>query len=498
MPTRISRREFLRTAALLAAGGGLAGCASIDDRIATAADRPVPWPAVNPSTFEQLNRLTFGPKAQEMAHAAEIGMQAWIEEQLAPEGIDDLGADLRTRRFSTLDLRAADLAAISDRLFDNLDRDTVPEQLRQATLLRQVYSRRQLLEVMVDFWTDHFNISVDKGDCFFLKTVDDRQVIRKHAMGNFGDLLRASAHSPAMLVYLDNQSNRKGAPNENYARELMELHTLGVEAGYTQTDVMELARCLTGWTVKDHFWRGDFTFDRRVHDDGSKAVLGLRIEPAGQAEAERVLDALATHPSAARFIARKLIRRFICEDPPPDLVEKVSAVFTQTRGDIRSTLHKLLLEGWPDIAPKFKRPAHFVVSALRILDARTDGGEPIRDYLKRMGQPYFGWPTPDGFPDRSEAWSGNLMPRWQFSYDLAQGGLAGTDIDLAELMREAEVERPDSMVDRLSTLLLGSPLSREMRRGLLHAIETLDSVDEAEMPRLILAAILASPAFQWR
>lgn len=494
----LTRRGFIRLAALLAVGGGVSGCAAAYDRLAPDLNASVPWPDLNPTILAHLNRLTFGPTARERSRAEEIGLRAWIEEQLAPETINDIGAELRLRRYSTLDMSAADLAAISDKLFDNVDRLTIPTQLRQATLIRQVYSRRQLLEMMVEFWTDHFNISVDKGDCFFLKTVDDRQVIRRHAMGNFRELLMASAHSPAMLIYLDNQSNQKVAPNENYARELMELHTLGVSRGYTQADVMELARCLTGWTVKRHFWRGDFTFDSDLHDDGPKQVLGMHIEPAGEAETEQILDALAAHPSTARFIAHKLIRRFIREYPPFDLVEAIADVFLETGGDIRSTLHALLLDGWGDMQPKFKRPANFVVSALRQLNAHTDGGQSIQEHLKRMGQPYFGWPTPDGYPDRSDAWSGSLMPRWQFAFDLAHSGLTGTEIDIAELVDSANGIGPESLIDKFGVLLLGAPLPAAIRSVLLESIGGQGMIDTEEMPRLVLASILASPAFQWR
>ena len=498
MPRSLNRREFIRLAGLIAASTGVAGCASVYDRLAPAPGSWTPWPIAGSSTFSHLNRMTYGPRSEERAAADDAGIEAWIEEQLAPESLDDPSADLRLRRFTTLDLPSDVLADLSDRIFDNVDRFTVPDQLRQATLIRQVYSRRQLLEVMVEFWTDHFNISVEKGDCFFLKTVDDREVIRRHALGNFGELLWASAHSPAMLVYLDNQSNRKGSPNENYARELMELHSLGVSGGYTQADVMELARCLTGWTVKEHFWRGEFTFNSQFHDAGPKRVLGEAIDPLGQIEAERVLDVLSIHPSTAHFIAAKLARRFIAEDPPPGLVDLVAGVFKQTNGDIRSVLRALLMNGLEFVQPKFKRPSHFVVSALRILNARTDGGEAIQRYLKRMGQPYFAWPTPDGYPDRSEAWSGNLLPRWQFAYDLAHGALSHTTVDLPGLVQAAGPGDPASLVDRMSTLLLGQPLPPTTKRALLDSVERAGAIDDEGTPSLLLAAILASPAFQWR
>src|SRR5688572_27691496 len=293
----LSRRDFLKLSGLVATSTALSACSpSIFQRVA---GKPslLAWAPLNGVDFLALNRLSFGLRTAERARFEQIGLQAWVEEQLAPESIDDFDCDLQLKSFDTLTMKAQDLADLSNKLFEELDKQTIPDELRRATLLRQVYSRRQLFEVMAEFWSDHFNITTEKGDCYYLKTVDDREVIRKHALGSFRDLLWASAHSPAMLVYLDNQVNHKGAPNENYARELMELHTLGVQGGYSQQDVMELARALTGWTVKPNFWRGQFKFDAGQHDPGLKRVLGLTLEPAGQAEAEQVLEVLAAHPS---------------------------------------------------------------------------------------------------------------------------------------------------------------------------------------------------------
>ncbi len=346
----LSRRDLLRLSGYFAAGAALSGCGPLYRELASLQAAPQGWLPPDPAggsstTFQALSRLTFGPSLEERQHVAEIGLEAWIEEQLAPELLEDTAASLLVRQLGTLSLDANELVALSDELFDVQDRQTVPTQLRQATLLRQVHSRRQLNEVMVEFWTDHFNVSVDKGDCWFLKTVDDREVIRPHALESFRDLLWASAHSPAMLVYLDNQSNRKGAPNENYARELMELHTLGVDGGYGQQDVMELARCLTGWTVKEHFWQGDFSFEDELHDGEPKTVLGMALASGGQDEAEQVLDLLASHPSTARFISTKLARRFVADDPPQSLVKRAAKTFVQTDGDIRAVLRTLLLDG---------------------------------------------------------------------------------------------------------------------------------------------------------
>jgi uncharacterized protein (DUF1800 family) len=494
----ISRRRFLQLSGLVAAAATASACAPAYRGLAGEPRVIEAWPSGDADVFAALSRLTFGPRADERARAAEIGLAAWIEEQLAPETIDDFGTNLQLRRFPTLTMKAHELHDWSDKLFDDQDRAMAPDELRQATLLRQVYSRRQLYEVMAEFWTDHFNISVDKGDCFYLKTVDDRDVIRPHALGRFHDLVWASAHSPAMLVYLDQHVSDRTHPNENYARELMELHTLGVDGGYTQQDVMELARCLTGWTVKESWWRGTFTFNPDRHDDGVKTVLGLTLEPAGQAEAERVIEQLAVHPSTARFVSRKLAWRLLGPDAPGELIENAGRAFLKSGGDLRAVLRVLLLDGLAGggatLAAKFKRPVNFVASALRQLNAATDAGPALHDLLGRMGQPYFAWPTPDGYPDRTEAWQGNLLPRWQFALALAQGQIEGTTIDLPALLTAAAVDSPAPAADRLGALLLGAPLPTAARDGVLRALD--GAGDDA--PRILAAGLVASPAFQWR
>jgi len=493
----LSRRSFLRLAGLVAAGATLSACAPVYSRLAGDGKPLAGWPPLAPGDFLALSRMTFGPRVEERLRVAEIGLSAWIEEQLAHETIDDQAVQWRLANFDTLSMSATELADWSEDLFDGVDQESVPRELQRATLIRQVYSRRQLYEVMVEFWSDHFNISVEKGDCFFLKTVDDRGVIRPHALGTFRDLLWASAHSPAMLVYLDNQVNHAGAPNENYARELMELHTLGVHGGYTQTDVQELARCLTGWTVKDAFWRGDFTFNVDQHDTQAKTVLGMTITPEGQGEAERVIEILAAHPSTARFIAAKLIRRFIADDPPPDLVEKASAAFTQSGGDLSAVLRVILLDGLTAAQPRIKRPINFIASALRLLNGHTDAGNALRDYLARMGQIPFAWPTPDGYPDRSGPWSGNLIPRWQFALALTRNEINGTQINLPEILQASGAATPSGMIDQLSWLTLGTPLPAPASDGLIAALRSAGAPGD-DLPAIITAGLVASPAFQWR
>ncbi|MEK7326431.1 MAG: DUF1800 domain-containing protein, partial [Chloroflexota bacterium] len=449
---------------------------------------------VSTGGFPELSRLTFGPRGEERARVAEIGLNAWIEEQLAPDSIDDASAFWRLRRFRTLDMDANEIYEVGNKLFDDLDKTPVVNELRQATLIRQLYSRRQLYEVMAEFWSDHFNISVDKGNCWFLKTVDDRDAIRPHALGKFRDLLWASAHSPAMLVYLDNQVNVASHPNENYAREIMELHTLGVGGGYTQKDVMELARCFTGWPVKEHWWLGDFMFDSDIHDNGVKEVLRLTIQPDGQTEAEQVVEVLAAHPSTARFVATKLARRFIADDPPKEIVEKAATTFTETDGDIKAVLRVILFDGLAYAQAKFKRPVNFVTSSLRMLNAQTEVGSSILDYLARMGQLPFAWPTPDGYPDRAAPWSGNLMPRWQFAMALARNEIKGTQVNLAEL---ANADSPSTLIDHFSSLLLGAQLPPTKRDELAAALTEAGATDD-DLPPVVVAGLAASPAFQWR
>jgi hypothetical protein len=492
----LSRRDFLKLTTLVTASAALASCTPAYRRLA--GDLPtLPWSPLSASDFLVLNRLTFGPRVEERARFAEIGLPAYIEEQLAFDSINDFDCELLLNPFKTLKMAANELEAISNQLFENYDREQVPNELRQATLLRQLYSKRQLYEVMVDFWSDHFNIFVEKGNCFYLKTVDDREVIRKHALaGTFRDLVWASAHSPAMLVYLDNQANEKSHPNENYARELMELHTLGVDGGYTQQDVMELARCLTGWTVKEHFWLGDFVFKADLHDTSAKKVLGLEIQPSGVEEAEQVIETLVTHPSTARFIATKLTRRFIADEPPQEIIEKAAQAFLNSKGHIRSVLRVILLDGLPLAQPKYKRPANFALSAMRMLNVETDGAA-VQDHLLRMGQSYFNWPTPDGYPDRSEAWQGNLMPRWQFAFELIRDEIKNTRHNLNDLLNVSSSGVLHDDVDALASLLLGSPLERFARDKLIDSVREAGATDEEILP-ILAAGIIASPAFQWR
>jgi len=444
-----TRRRFIRLsgAAALAA---TAGCDQIPKGfIPGLAGKPVrSGPFTPPASAEidlishALNRLTFGARPGDYSRVKALdatepeALAAFLDEQLAPEKIEDDWCAQQVRRFETLDESAGDLFEYQEKLLLN--------EMMRASVLRAALSERQLYEVMVQFWTDHFNIDPSKGDCKWLKTADDREVIRKHALGKFPAMLRASALSPAMLWYLDGRVNRSHdpseKPNENYARELMELHTLGVHGGYTQRDVMEVARCLTGWTVrsKELLYKGRVEFRKDLHDDGAKVVLGQTIRAGlGAADLDRVLDIVAFHPSTARYIATKLCRRFIEDDAPAAAIDTVARAFTQSRGDIKDTLRALFgtAEFRDSRGTKFKRPFDFVASALRSTDADTDVAPAVLEFLMRMGHAPFNYPTPDGYPEEASPWMGTLLWRWNFAVALGSNQIKGTSVNLLALKK---------------------------------------------------------------
>ncbi len=350
----------------------------------------------------------------------------------------------------------------------------VVTELQRAALLRAVYSERQLYELMVGFWENHFSIFANKDDDRYLLTSYDRDMIRPFALARFRDLLGATAHSPAMLFYLDNWRSsvarpypaRDGKPagvdgglNENYARELMELHTLGVDGGYTQKDVQEVARCFSGWTIQKPNEEGLFLYRPGLHDNGEKIVLGHKIPAGGGiADGERVLDILAAHPSTARFIATKLARRFISDDPPASAIDRAAAVFLKTDGSIRETLRAIVTSpeffSAPNYRTKMRSPFEYVAAAMRALNADTDGDRPVLDAIGRMGQPVFGRITPDGYADRSDQWlsSGAMIARFNFASALATNRIKGTTIDVPKLLSGADVSDRNAVSAQLVRL----------------------------------------------
>jgi uncharacterized protein (DUF1800 family) len=419
-------------------------------------------------------------------------------------------------------------------------------ELSQQKMLRAAYSDRQLEEVLVDFWFNHFNVFVGKGQVRTYLLEYERDAIRPHVLGRFRELLEATARNPAMLFYLDNwqssaamdaqtaaeaspareraarqrdqemrlrgrpqqriqqermrrerrladpppQQMRRRGLNENYARELMELHTLGVDGGYTQKDVQEVARAFTGWTIANPRQGGPFRFDPRLHDDGEKIVLGHRIKAGGgQQDGEQVLDILARHPSTARFIATKLARRFVADDPPAALVARAADRFRQTGGDIREVVRAIVTspEFFAKTAyrAKTKSPFEFVVSAVRSTGLDAGNAMPLVQAVRELGMPLYGAQPPTGYPDRAEAWvnSGALLNRMNFALQLAGGRPRGA---------RRTAEAGGATADQARQTLIATALAGDISES------TASTAAKATSGPQAIALILGSPEFQKR
>ncbi|MBS2025426.1 MAG: DUF1800 domain-containing protein [Deltaproteobacteria bacterium] len=401
-------------------------------------------------------------------------------------------------------------------------------QLSEAKLLRAEYSRRQLQEVMVDFWFNHFNVFAGKDREAALLPSYENEIIRKNALGNFRDLLLATAHSPAMLIYLDNwrsvgapemlkpEFDRRGRPiqrknrklgnglNENYARELLELHTLGVDGGYTQADVTEVARCFTGWSVQDPKDDPTFVFRARQHDVGEKHVLGQVIPAGGGLEdGEKVLDLILAHPSTGRFLARKLARRFLEDDPPDAVVERVAAAYRDTQGDIRSMLRALFSspEFWSRKAlkAKMRSPLELVAGAVRALDADVKDPATLARQVGRIGEQLYGAVPPTGYGDTEEVWasSGAVLSRIDFALALAKGELPGVKVDLQPLATGARTHA--EVLDRAAALLGAGALTERTRS---YTLAQLEQIPLDQKPVLVaqraVGLLLGAPELQRR
>ncbi len=363
---------------------------------------------------------------------------------LQPDAEPEPGLRRRIDSLSTVE-RADALRRLSPQ-------QAVAAELTEAKLYRAVYSERQLEEVLVDFWFNHFNVFLDKGAARWLTTAYERDAIRPFVLGRFIDMLRATARHPAMLFYLDNWTSiateagerlRREEPNararglnENYARELMELHTLGVDGGYTQNDVQQVARCFTGWTIEDPNRGGSFRFAPRAHDNGEKVVLGVRIPAGGgMADGEKVIEILAAHSSTARFLSRKLAQRFVSDQPSERLVGRLAQTFTKSGGDLRAVMTVLFEsdEFWspPAYRAKLKSPLEMVAGALRATGANMQSAFPAAQAIARMGQPLYRKQEPTGYPDSAEDWlnSAGLLERMNFAIALAGNRLPGIRID---------------------------------------------------------------------
>jgi len=569
-------RRVSSGASLILVGLVGAACSSAPSRMAAPPPMPAAPPAVSATRapaplslpastlgpdqliLHVLNRIGYGPRPGDVERVRRMGLAAYIERQLDPRSIPDPAVEQALAAYPVLTLSTATLvrdyplptAEARQRLASGeMSRQEIREmypaerrptvitaQMQAARVTRAVASDRQLEEVMVDFWFNHFNVYAQKGAVRWMLPAYEREAIRPHALGRFRDLVLATARHPAMLFYLDNwlstradlvvpagpNAGRRMGLNENYARELMELHTLGVDGGYTQQDVIEVARCFTGWTIDRPQQGGGFIFRTLAHDRGAKRVLG-QVIPAGggQEDGERVIEILVRHEATARFIATKLARRFVSDDPPPALVDRTAAAFRRTDGDIRAVLTTIFTspEFWSADAyrAKIKTPLEVVASAVRALDGRiaaasgadvADGGITLAREVARLGEPLYEAQPPTGYPDRAEAWvnTGALLGRMNFALGLAHNRFRGARVDVAGFLANTDRAQPAQVLDRLLAVVLHGEASARTRAVLAAQFDspeitrttTYDRGPKDTDVEKLAALVLGSPEFQRR
>jgi uncharacterized protein (DUF1800 family) len=567
-----------------------------------------------------LNRITFGPRPGDVEAVEQMGLHNYIEQQLHPERINDSAVEREVAKFELLQMSPQELSNLflDERknmlakqqqklaaanaqgtaadpnatqiepqppiapqggmanllnLADQFRTVAAIGQLEQAKLVRAVESQRQLQEVLVDFWSNHFNIDVKKGPDRVYKIVDDRDVIRPHIWGTFHDLLEASAKSPAMLFYLDNATNtvarnvtpqqqqmqarvlqqmfgtaapvdttaqagtlttkQQGGINENYAREIMELHTLGVDGGYTQQDVQEVARCFTGWTIDR--MTGEFVFRPRLHDNGAKVVLGHDI-PAGGGinDGEMVLNILCTHPSCAHFISKELCERFVSDDPPEALVDRIAGVFTQTGGNLRQVTEAILSS--PEfLSPstygnKIKSPLEFAASAVRASDSSLLTKQPppfdkivatmegtailgrgqaadrisktkrqsLNWHIYELGEPLFACTPPTGYKEVSKFWvsPGALIERLNFALALTQQEVSDVRFNPQALLGGIDLDNSEAVLNQCVATLLQNNITDSTRKVLEQTALPKPGDGQTVNASKLIALIIGSPEFQ--
>ena len=412
--------------------------------------------SINAQTIHVLNRLSFGPRPGDIERVKSMGINNYIQSQLRPETIREspkvtqkmakltnfyLAPTELFKKYVPLPKNGAKRLTRKKQIETNRRIKKVLQESEDARLLQAIFSNQQLQEVMVDFWFNHFNISADKGNITRLWVgTYERDAIRPYALGNFRNLLGATAHHPAMLFYLDNAVNTapgsKGSRgrlkglNENYARELMELHTIGINGGYTQQDIITLARIFTGWGIQRRGGDGSgFKFDPNRHDNSDKIFLGRPIKGSGIEEGEKALDILASHPSTARFISYKLAQYFVADTPPASLVNKLAKRFQETNGNIRSVLETLFnsSEFWNEkyYGSKFKTPYQYIISAARATGTDKPRWGKIKRLLEQLGMKLYACKTPDGYKNTKEAWLNPdaMMRRISFATIISRGQL---------------------------------------------------------------------------
>jgi len=514
-----------------------------------------------------LNRLGFGPRPGQVEQIEKTGLENWIQAQLHPENIGDPVADARLAQFPALGLSAAGLLAeyppqdvAAKRLGMKVDeyqkhlqdlakqpggmnslpfkdQNEIVNESMEAKIVRAVYSERQLAEQLDDFWFNHFNIFVYKDVDRWYLIPYERDAIRPHVLGKFRDLLEATAKSPAMMYYLDNSSSAdphafdrlklhpvhprpgeklpplggKRGLNENYGRELMELHTLGVDGGYKQEDVIEVARAFTGWTIESPRENPAFYFDARIHDPGPKRVLGKNIKGGGIKDGEQVLDVLVKDRHTALHISQQLAERFVSDDPPPALVARMAKTFEKSKGDIRAVMTTMIYspEFWSRTAfrAKVKTPFELVASTARALGADVDQPMQLVQWVTRIGEPLYQCLTPNGYSDKAAAWvsTGALLNRVNFAVALTGNKVRGAQVDINSLVGTDLGVNSKLALERIEAEFLAGQVSdstratleQEMSEPRILGAKLDDPVTQVNVG-LITGLVLGSPEFQKR
>jgi uncharacterized protein (DUF1800 family) len=515
-----------------------------------------------------LNRLGYGPRPGDIERVERMGLENWIQKQLHPETIDDAGTEARLTEYPTIAMPSATLIneyprpnvaaqrmKITVEEYNKREQDmlhpaqgvrpaedrrpqTIVNELTMAKLVRAVYSERQLQEQLDDFWFNHFNIFAQKDDDIYMITSFERDAIRPNLFAKFRDLLGATAHSPAMLIYLDNWlsadptavqraqhatpdqkrawkdlpplGNKKGL-NENYGREIMELHTLGVDGGYTQQDVIEVAKCFTGWTIRAPQTKPEFVFDPRLHTAEPKKVLGKKIKDGGVRDGEKVMDLLASQKATAHHISYQLAEHFLSDTPPPALVDRMEKSFEKSKGDLREVVRTMIYspEFWSRDAyrAKIKTPFELVASAARALGAEVDSPTPLVQWVANIGEPLYQYQAPTGYKDNAETWvnTNGLLKRLNFAMTLAGNRVRGTSVDLTSRLGDDCGNDPMLALDRAVETFVGEQMSAGTRTTLESKLNDPqitharldDPVHQVDLG-VITGLVLGTPEFQRR
>lgn len=444
-----------------------------------------------------VRRITMGMSPEEVALARQRGFTGYLEYQLNASAIDDSALEaMIAQRLPMTQMNGTTLRT--------QDSNEVMMQLSDAAWYRALFARAQLRERMVEFWTDHFSIDFEVANVTWRKVLDDRDVIRRHAMGNVRDMVIASAHSSAMLNYLNQDSSRTPTPNQNYAREIMELHTLGVDGGYTQTDVAELSRILTGWSSNGT--DGAFLWRRTYHDRNAKTFLGRTFpampttatDVAMKAEGDQAIEMLLDHPATGRYIGYKMARWLLAHEPSPAVVDAVAAAYTSSRGDIKTMIRAILTSKNLLAAPaKYKRPFHLAVSAMRSLGARAETVLNVRQARTQsdpLGMPLYRWDQPDGYPDQIGWWSGLVLSRWSYVEYISSTRTTATNYRF-DAMPFRTPDTPEGVVAQINTRIYAGEMPTRLRSSLLSYLRGGTYSDARVRETISLA--LSAHEFQW-